>query len=85
MLSLTKPKKCSQPLVMVFWKNRADSEIFQQRGGAVKALTPKARPFCDRQFGELRCFFQPIMSLNISFLLYNTERHLAQFRPSSLI
>src|SRR5574337_623290 len=22
---------------------------FQQRGGAVKALSPKARPFCDRQ------------------------------------
>ena len=22
---------------------------FQQRGGAVKALRPKARPFCDRQ------------------------------------
>ena len=33
---------------------RADSEIFQQRGGAVKALTPKARLFCDRQVGELR-------------------------------
>ena len=31
-----------------------DSEISQQRGGAVKALTPKARPFCDRQVGELR-------------------------------
>ena len=29
------------------------NEIFQQRGGAVKALTPKARPFCDRQFGAL--------------------------------
>ena len=30
------------------------TEIFQQRGGAVKALTPRARPFCDRQVGELR-------------------------------
>ena len=35
------------------WENRADSEVFQQRGGAVKALTPKTRPFCDRQVGEL--------------------------------
>ena len=23
--------------------------VGQQRGGAVKALSPKARPFCDRQ------------------------------------
>ena len=30
------------------------TEIFQQRGGAVKALTPRARPFCNRQVGELR-------------------------------
>ena len=36
------------------WHSYADSETFQQRGGAVKALTPKARPFCDRQVGELR-------------------------------
>ena len=30
------------------------TEIFQQRGGAVKALTPRARPFCNLQVGELR-------------------------------
>ena len=30
------------------------TEIFQQRGGAVKALTPRARPFCNRQVGELQ-------------------------------
>ena len=30
------------------------TEIFQQRGGAVKALTLRARPFCNRQVGELR-------------------------------
>ena len=28
-------------------------EVFQQRGGVVKALTPKTRPSCDRQVGEL--------------------------------
>ena len=30
------------------WENRA-ALTFQQSGGAVKALSPKARPFCDRQ------------------------------------
>ena len=30
------------------------TEILQQRGGAVKALTPRARPFCNLQVGELR-------------------------------
>ena len=30
------------------WENRA-ALTFQQRGGAVKALSPKARSFCDRQ------------------------------------
>ena len=39
--------------LLIFTENRADSEVFQQRGGAVKALTPKTRPFCDRQVGEL--------------------------------
>ena len=29
------------------------TEDFQQRGGVVKALTPKTRPSCDRQVGEL--------------------------------
>ena len=29
------------------------AEIFQQRGGAVKALTPTTRPSSDRQVGEL--------------------------------
>ena len=28
------------------------TEIFQQRGGAVKALSPRARPFFDRQVGQ---------------------------------
>ena len=28
--------------------------FFQQSGGSVKALTPRARPFCNRQVGELR-------------------------------
>src|SRR5574341_1534114 len=30
------------------WENGA-ALTFQQRGGAVNALSPKARPFCDRQ------------------------------------
>ena len=35
------------------WKNHA-ALSFLQRGEAVKALTPKARPFCDCQFEEPR-------------------------------
>jgi hypothetical protein len=35
------------------WENCA-ALSFPQRGKAVKALTPKVRPFCDRQVGELR-------------------------------
>ena len=32
-------------------------------GGAVKALTPKARPFCDRQVGVAQ--FKPILPHNV--------------------
>ena len=35
------------------WENRA-ALTFQQRGGAVKALSPEARPFCDRQVVQQR-------------------------------
>ena len=43
-------KTCPQRLMCVYaaWENRA-ALTFQQSGGAVKALSPKARPFCDRQ------------------------------------
>ena len=32
------------------------TEILQQRGGVVKALTPRARPFCNLQVAQLLAF-----------------------------